>query len=115
MSKKKKKGRIDIVYSTDPDFEYQYDNEEEETLPKEEQRLRVHIDQKGRGGKEVTIVKGFVGSSEDRKELGKMLKQKCGVGGSVKDGEILIQGNHAEKVVDLLKKVGYRDVKRSGG
>ncbi len=115
MNKKKKKGRIDIVYSTDPDFEYQYENEEAETLAKEEQRLRVHIDRKGRGGKEVTIVKGFIGKEDDLKDLGKMLKQKCGVGGSVKEGEILIQGRHADKVVELLKKEGYRDVKRSGG
>jgi len=115
MSKKKKKGRIDIVYSTDPDFEYNYGNEEAETLPPSRQRLRVHLDRKGRGGKEVSIVRGFAGSADDLKKLGRELKQKCGVGGSVKDGEILVQGNHADRIVELLKALGYGDVKRSGG
>ncbi len=115
MSKKNKKGRIDIVYSTDPDFDYRYQEEEAETLAASEQRLRVHLDRKGRGGKEVSIVRGFVGTADDLKKLGRELKQKCGVGGSVKDGEILVQGNHVDRIVGLLKDLGYGDVKRSGG
>ncbi len=116
MAKKNKKNRSGIVFSTNPDFEYSYNEDDEiETLPKEEQRLRVLIDRKKRKGKEVTLVKGFEGLDDDLKDLGKLLKTKCGVGGSVKDGEILIQGNHRDKVVDLLLKAGYTKTKKSGG
>lgn len=113
MAKNKK--RIDIVYSTNPDFGYTHDeDEEQETLPPQQQNLKVMVDRKQRKGKEVTLVTGFVGSEDDLKELGKNLKQKCGVGGAIKDGEIIIQGNVAQKVLDLLSKEGYK-AKRSGG
>lgn len=111
MGKKSKK-RIGTVYSTDPDFEYRYEQEQEaELLPKNQQKLRVSLDRKKRRGKEVTLVTGFVGPEDDLKELGTFLKRKCGVGGSVKDGEILIQGDHREKVVELLKADGYTSAK----
>lgn len=111
----KKKEKLNIVYSTNPDFQFQYDEEEEqETLQNGHQKLYVSIDRKQRGGKEVTLVEGFVGKEEDLKELGKMLKTKCGVGGSVKDNEILIQGNFKDKIFDLLVKEGY-SVKKKGG
>ena len=85
-----------------------------DTLKPDEQYLEAHFSNKGRGGKIVTIVKGFEGSESDLKGLGKLLKTKCGVGGSVKDGEIIIQGNHRDKVMQILKKEGYQ-VKRIGG
>lgn len=112
MIKKQKKH---IVYSTNPDFNYEYDEEqEEETLEPGDQLLYVSIDRKQRGGKEVTLVEGFVGSENDLKELAKILKSKCGVGGAAKDGEILIQGNFKVKVADLLSGMGYK-VKQKGG
>lgn len=112
MSKQK---RRDVVYSTNPDFDYSYDgDEEQETLDPEDQLLYVSIDRKRRAGKEVTLVEGFVGSDHDLKDLGKILKSKCGVGGSVKDGEILIQGKHRDKVMAVLEKEGYK-TKRKGG
>ena len=112
---KQKKEKINVVYSTNPDFNFQFDEEEEvETLPNAQQQLDVSIDRKQRGGKEVTLVEGFVGKEDDLKELGKLLKSKCGVGGTVKDNEILIQGNFRDKVFDLLTKEGYR-VKKKGG
>lgn len=111
----KKKEKLNVVYSTNPDFNYQFEEEEEtETLSKNQQKLYVSIDKKQRGGKEVTLVEGFIGSEEDLKELGKFLKSKCGVGGTVKDMEILIQGNFKDKIVDLLLKEGY-SVKKKGG
>ena len=115
MAKKSKK-RIDIVYSTNPDFSLDHENDEEvqETLAPQHQNLRVLIDRKQRKGKEVTLVTGFVGLEDDLEDLGKMLKQKCGVGGSVKDGEIIIQGNHLQKILDLLLKANYK-AKQSGG
>lgn len=116
MSKKNKKKRIGVVYSTNPDFDYSFDEGgTEEALPGSQQRLRVLLDRKHRGGKEVTLVTGFKGPEEDLKALGKMLKSKCGVGGSVKDGEIIVQGDHRDRVVELLKKEGYPDTKKSGG
>ena len=112
---KQKKEKINVVYSTNPDFNFQFDEEEEvQTLPNAQQQLYVSIDRKQRGGKEVTLVEGFVGKEDDLKELGKLLKSKCGVGGTVKDNEILIQGNFRDKVFDLLTKEGYR-VKKKGG
>ncbi|MDX1447001.1 translation initiation factor [Lishizhenia sp.] len=111
----KKKKRVDIVYSTNQDFSYDYDDElEEETLDPSEQLLYVSIDRKKRKGKEVTLVEGFVGSSDDLKDLAKILKSKCGVGGSAKDGEILIQGNFKDKVAEILVAEGYKTKKKGG-
>ena len=104
-----------MVYSTNDDFSYDYDGDfEEETLPPAEQNLKVMLDKKSRGGKQVTLVEGFVGTEDDLKDLGKLLKSKCGVGGSAKNGEILIQGDFRDKVLQLLQKEGYR-AKRVGG
>ncbi len=116
---KKKLGLEDLggfVFSTNDDFdENDYvENEQEENLEPKDQRLEAHFSNKGRGGKTVTIVKGFVGPDEDLIALGKLLKKKCGVGGSTKDGEIIIQGDDREKVMQILKKEGY-NVKRVGG
>lgn len=106
------KDRLNIVYSTNPNFEYSTGPEEEpETLPKQRQQLRVSIEKNHRGGKTVTLVKKFVGAVDDIKELGKLLKTKCGVGGSVKDKEILVQGDFKDKVIDILKKEGYTQTK----
>ncbi len=113
MAKKKKQKWV--VYSTDPNFEYQHEEETTENVSSDKQNLRVLIDRKKRRGKEVTLVTGYKGSSEVLKELGKFLKTKCGVGGAVKDGEILIQGNHRDKIVKLLIEKGYRNTKKSGG
>jgi translation initiation factor 1 len=103
------KNRLNVVYSTNPDFKYEDENDQEEmnTIAPGKQLLRVLLDKKNRSGKSVTLITGFVGSEEDLKALGKQLKTKCGVGGSVKDGEILIQGEFREKVVALLIEMGY--------
>ena len=117
MAKKNRrdKGRSGVVYSTNDDFSYDYDGDfEEETLSPSEQNLKVMLDKKSRGGKQVTLVEGFVGTEDDLKDLGKLLKSKCGVGGSAKNGEILIQGDFRDKVLQLLQKEGYR-AKRVGG
>lgn len=101
-----------MVFSTNPNFQYEVEEEEEqELLPKNQQKLRVKIDRKNRGGKAVTLVTGFVGPEDDLKALGKVLKGKLGVGGSAKDGEIIVQGEFKERVVEILQKEGYRDVK----
>ncbi|MBR6893804.1 MAG: translation initiation factor [Bacteroidaceae bacterium] len=106
------KDRLGVVFSTNADYQYTTEEEQQqETLPKHEQRLRVSIEKNGRGGKVVTIVKGFVGTSDDIKLLGKYLKTKCGVGGSVKDDEVIIQGNLKEKIIALLKADGYNNTK----
>lgn len=112
MSKNDWKSRLNVVYSTNPDFVYESEDEEEvETLDKEKQNLRVYLDRSHRNGKTVTLVKGFTGTEDDLKELAKVLKTKCGVGGSVKDGEIIIQGDFRTKVVDILLKEGYKKSK----
>lgn len=112
----KNKSLVNVVYSTNPNFEYQSsNNEEQETLELGLQALYVSIDRKQRAGKEVTLIEGFIGSSDDLKELGKSLKSKCGVGGTVKDGEILIQGNFKDKIFDYLIKEGYSKTKKKGG
>ncbi|MEZ5044204.1 MAG: translation initiation factor [Saprospiraceae bacterium] len=116
MAKQQKKGRLGIVFSTNPDFEYHFEETEETAeVPENQQKLRVSLDKKQRKGKEVTLVTGFVGPEDTLKELGKVLKGKCGVGGSVKDGEIILQGDHRDKVVTILKEKGYTQTKRSGG
>jgi len=104
------KKRLDIVYSTNPDYHYQQEDEDEKreaTLPKNKQLLRVSLDKRNRKGKAVTLVSGFRGSDEDLQELGKLLKMRCGVGGSAKEGEIIVQGDHRGKVLDILQKEGY--------
>lgn len=104
-----RKDRINVVYSTNPNYNYEYEQEEEQpTLPPEKQNLRVTLDSKQRAGKTVTLVQGFAGGEEDLKELAKMLKNKCGVGGSVKDGVVIIQGACRDKVTDILKAAHYR-------
>lgn len=106
------KKRLGMVYSTNPDFQFETENVvEQETLPKQQQKLRISIEKKNRGGKVATIVKGFIGSENDLKELGKMLKTKCSVGGSTKEGEIIIQGELKDKILDLLIKAGYTQTK----
>lgn len=112
---KKNKNLINVVYSTNPNFTYQQEEEEEQdTLADRDQSLYVSIDRKQRAGKEVTLVEGFVGTEEDLKDLGKLLKSKCGVGGTVKDGVIIIQGNFKDKLADILVKENYK-VKKKGG
>ena len=103
------KKRLGVVFSTNPDFTYEEETEQEPaTLAPEKQNLIVSIDRKGRGGKQVTLVTGFVGTSEDLAELGRTLKVKCGVGGTAKDGEIPIQGDFRDRAVALLKEMGYK-------
>ena len=110
---KRKKNKIGVIYSTNTDYNFEFENEDE-TISPENQFLEVWIDKKQRGGKVATLVKGFVGSKADLKDLGKLLKSKCGVGGSAKDGEIIIQGNMREKVMKILEKEGY-NYKKVGG
>lgn len=103
------KSRLGVVYSTNPDFKYRTEEQKEEvqTLPPERQRLTVRIDRHARGGKQVTLVQGFKGSEADLSDLGRSLKVKLGVGGSAKDGEIVIQGDFRDRTVELLTKMGY--------
>ena len=102
------KQRLGVVYSTNPDFAYTTAQaQEEETLPPGRQKLIVGIDRRNRGGKQVTLVSGFVGKADDLKELGRTLKTRLGVGGSAKEGEITIQGDFRDKVVEILKSLGY--------
>ena len=111
---KKNSNRRGVVYSTNPDFEYEEIEElEEETLPNNQQKLYVQLDKKQRAGKQVTLITGFIGRSEDLEKLGKELKNKCGVGGSVKNNEILLQGDFRQKVVDYLIQKDYK-VKQKG-
>ncbi len=112
MSKNK---RTNVVYSTNPDYSYDDDVNDVETLPESEQVLKILIDRKQRKGKSVTLVTGFIGDENDLKSLAKSLKSKCGVGGSVKDDEIIIQGEFKEKIFELLLKMGYTKTKKFGG
>ena len=109
MKKNDWKERLNIVYSTNPDFAYEQEEDiEEATLEPSKQNLIVTIDRKARGGKQVTLITGFIGTSEDLADLGRTLKVKCGVGGSAKNGEITIQGDFRDRVVNLLKDMGYK-------
>ena len=111
MSKKK---RINVVYSTNPDFEFEDETQSTSSVPISEQKLYVSIDRKNRGGKSVTLIEGFIGPDEEAKELAKSIKQQCGVGGGFKNSEIYVQGNHKDKVGAFLKKQGAQ-VKFKGG
>lgn len=113
MSKKNKK-IVNVVYSTNPNFQFETNaNEESETREPQQQDLRVFLDRMG-GGKVVSRISGFIGKTEDIEALGKLLKQKCGGGGSVKDGNILIQGDHRDKLLKILTELKYK-VKKAGG
>ena len=102
------KKRLNIVYSTNPDYHFEEeDTEEVETIDKDKQRLKILLDKRNRKGKSVTLITDFIGTNDDLNALGKLLKTKCGVGGSVKDGEIIIQGDHRQKVLLILQKEGY--------
>lgn len=108
MAKQKKQRFEGIVYSTDSNFEYHLEDDIQETLPASKQKLKVLLDKKSRKGKVVTLVTGFIGSDDDLQSLAKTLKQKCGVGGSAKDGEILIQGDFKQKIFEILNSLDYQ-------
>ena len=114
MSKKNKPDTRGFVYSTDPNFSFEEEQSNAETLPPEQQKLKVRLDTKHRAGKAVTLVEGFIGKDEDLQELGKKIKSFCGTGGSAKDGEIIVQGDQREKVLQWLRKNGYLKIKSSG-
>lgn len=114
MSKKNKPDNRGFVFSTDPNFRFEEEREERDTLPPAQQNLRVKLETKHRAGKTVTLVDGFVGTDDDAEKLGKQLKNLCGTGGSVKDGEIIVQGDHREKVLQFLIKNGYSKTKKAG-
>ena len=114
MAKKDKRTLGNIVYSTNRDLDFSLPEEQQETLSPQQQNLRIHLSKKGRGGKTATLITGFVGKDDDMEKLGKTLKSKCGVGGSVKDGEILLQGDLRDKVLEILTKGGYK-AKKAGG
>src|SRR5437868_564506 len=112
MSKKNKPDNRGFVYSTDPDFRFEENNELQQTQEPAQQKLKVRLETKHRGGKAVTLVTGFIGSDEDMEDLGKKLKNFCGTGGSAKDGEIIVQGDQREKVMQWLLKNGYKQSKK---
>jgi translation initiation factor 1 len=112
MNKKNKPDIRGFVYSTDPDFSFKEEQEKAETLPSSQQKLKIRLDTKHRAGKAVTLVEGFIGSTEDIEELGKKLKTYCGTGGSVKEGEIIVQGDQRDKMFQWLVKNGYKQAKR---
>ena len=115
MSKKNKSDKHGFVYSTDPNFSFQHEEESAaETLPPPQQKLKVKLDAKHRAGKAVTLIEGFVGTEGDLQELGKKLKNFCGTGGSAKDNEIIVQGDQREKVLQWLVKNNYKNTKRIG-
>ena len=113
--KKNKSDSKGFVFSTNPDFEFDHDEKEFETLPPEQKKLRLHLKTKHRGGKTASIVMGFIGSTQDLEDLAKKLKSFCGTGGSAKDGEIIIQGDNRDKMLQWFQKNGYTNVKKSGG
>jgi translation initiation factor 1 len=113
MSKKNKSDKLGFVYSTDPNFQFQHEEEKAaETLLPQQQKLKIRLDTKHRGGKAVTLVEGFVGTDDDLQTLGKALKNFCGTGGAAKDDEIIVQGDQREKVLQWLQKNGYKNAKR---
>ncbi|MGE5518313.1 MAG: translation initiation factor [Candidatus Dadabacteria bacterium] len=113
MSKKNKPDKSGFVYSTDPSFRFEHEDEKQaETLPPQQQKLKVRLDTKHRAGKAVTLVDGFVGKEEDLEDLGKKLKNFCGTGGSAKDGEIIVQGDQRDKVLQWLAKNGYKNSRK---
>ncbi len=115
MSKKNKPDKNGFVYSTDPSFRFEEEQQElSETLPPKQQKLKIRLDTKHRGGKAVTLVEGFTGKEEDLQDLGKKLKNYCGTGGSAKDNEIIIQGDQREKVLQWLVKNGYNNCRKIG-
>jgi translation initiation factor 1 len=116
MESKDWKENLNFVYSTNPNYKPESEETEKiETLMPNKQTIRVRLEKKNRGGKSVSIVSGFIGSEDDLKELGKNLKTKCGVGGTVKDGEIMIQGDFRDRILNLLQEMGYKNVKKAGG
>nr|WP_294902782.1 translation initiation factor [uncultured Lacibacter sp.] len=115
MSKKNKPDNRGFVFSTDPDFRFEeQEREQQDTLAPAQQNLRVKLETKHRAGKTVTLVDGFVGTDDDAEKLGKQLKNFCGTGGSVKDGEIIVQGDQRDRVLQFLLKNGYSKTKKSG-
>ncbi|NOT51363.1 MAG: translation initiation factor [Chitinophagaceae bacterium] len=112
MSKKNKPDTRGFVYSTDPNFSFEEDQNSAETLQPAQQKLKVRLDAKHRAGKAVTLVEGFIGKEEDLEGLGKKIKSFCGTGGSAKDGEIIVQGDQREKVMQWLMKNGYKQAKK---
>lgn len=114
MSKNKKQSTGGLIFSTNPDFQLRPDDEPAEALAVEKQVLRIWLE-RVKGGKEATVVKGYVGPDDQLNELAKMLKNKCATGGNAKDGSIIIQGDHRDKVIQLLTALGYKNVKKAGG
>jgi translation initiation factor 1 len=112
MSKKNKPDTRGFVYSTDPNFSFEPGDEQQETLAPAEQKLKIRLETKHRGGKAVTLVLGYIGTPDDMEELGKKLKNFCGTGGSAKDGEIIVQGDQRDKVLQWLLKNGYKNAKK---
>jgi translation initiation factor 1 len=116
MESKDWKEKLSFVYSTNPNYTPEADEPENiVSIPAKKQVLRVRLEKKNRGGKSVSIISGFVGSDDELKELGKKIKTKCGVGGAVKEGEILIQGDFRDRILNLLQELGYNNVKKAGG
>jgi len=112
----KQKNRINVVFSTNPDYQYETEEKvEADSIAPGQQKLRIALDKKNRGGKEVTLITGFIGPESELEDLGKLLKNKCGVGGSVKDFEIILQGDHRDKVVKILLEKGFTQTKKTGG
>ena len=109
---KKKPNKDGIIFSTDPSFSFEEENQSTETLPADKQKLKVRLDTKHRAGKAVTLVEGFIGKEEDLEEMGKKLKNFCGTGGSVKDWEVIVQGDQRDKVLQWLLKNGYKGTKK---
>jgi translation initiation factor 1 len=114
MSKKNKPDTRGFVYSTDPSFKFEEENKNDITPAAAQQKLKVRLDTKHRAGKAVTLVEGFAGKEEDLEDLGKKLKSFCGTGGSAKDGEIIVQGDQRDKVLQWLIKNGYKNSRKIG-